>query len=403
MPLSPKSTETVRATLPLVGASIGEIASRFYERMFAARPELLRDLFNRGNQANGNQQRALAGSIAQFAARLVGPPPDPHSHGTPDGGPALSRIAHKHASLGITPDQYEIVHEHLLPAIADTLGNACTAAVAEAWSEVYWLMADTLIEQERKLYAETGTSYGQVWRPYRVTGRIEETADVATFLAQPADGAQLPPALPGQYVSVRVELPDGAHQIRQYSLSGFPDDALRFTVKRVQGDRPGEVSHHLHTHLREGATVELSAPRGDLTLAPGDGPVLLASAGIGCTPMTGMLSRLAADASPRRVLVAHADRSPETHAFRADLEQFAAKLRNAHVALWYEHPASDGGRPSAARTGLMDLSVLDIPEGTTAYLCGPVGFMTAVRRQLTDAGVPAARIRYESFTPGPDL
>src|SRR5690606_32254028 len=69
--LSPKSAEIVRATLPAVGGAIGEIAEVFYRKMFTAHPELLRDLFNRGSQAVGEQQQALAGSIAAFATTLV--------------------------------------------------------------------------------------------------------------------------------------------------------------------------------------------------------------------------------------------------------------------------------------------------------------------------------------------
>lgn len=117
--LSESSTATVRATLPAVGAAIGDIADLFYRKLFDAHPELLRDLFNRGNQASGTQRRALAGSIAAFAAQLVEQPDT-----RPD--VMLSRIAHKHASLGVTPAQYEVVHTHLFAAIAEILGDAVT-------------------------------------------------------------------------------------------------------------------------------------------------------------------------------------------------------------------------------------------------------------------------------------
>lgn len=212
--LSEQSAATVRATLPAVGAAIGEIADRFYERLFAAHPELLRDLFNRGNQASGTQRRALAGSIAAFATHLVERPDE-----RPD--VLLNRIAHKHASLGIAPEQYAIVREHLFAAIAEVLGDAVTPEVAAAWDEVYWLMANALIDIERRLYAQHGDGRGG-WRLWEVVERVEETADVATFRLRPADGGPLPDFRAGQYVSVRVELPDGAHQIRQYSLSSAP-------------------------------------------------------------------------------------------------------------------------------------------------------------------------------------
>jgi nitric oxide dioxygenase len=49
----------------------------------------------------------------------------------------LTRIAHKHASLGVAPEQYAVVREHLFTAIADVLGEAVTPEVAAAWDEVY--------------------------------------------------------------------------------------------------------------------------------------------------------------------------------------------------------------------------------------------------------------------------
>ncbi|MDQ1006107.1 hypothetical protein QFZ82_000592 [Streptomyces sp. V4I23] len=72
--LSEQSALVVRATLPAVGAAIGNITELFYRKLFDAHPELLRDVFNRGNQANGEQQRALAGSIAAFAGLLLEKP-----------------------------------------------------------------------------------------------------------------------------------------------------------------------------------------------------------------------------------------------------------------------------------------------------------------------------------------
>jgi nitric oxide dioxygenase len=380
--LSEKSARTVRATLPAVGGAIGEITPRFYDRLFAAHPALLRDLFNRGNQANGAQRQALGAAIVAFATATVSNPDV-----RPDA--MLTRIAHKHASLGITPGQYRIVHQHLFEAIAEVLGDSLTAEAAAAWDEVYWLLANALIAIENRLYDSTGVLLGDTWRDYRVTGRHAETADVATFTVEPADGAPLPPARPGQFVSVQVQLTDGARQIRQYSLCGRG----QFAVKRA-----GEVSGHLHDRVRPGDTLRVSAPFGDVTLDDGCGPLLLASAGIGCTPMTGMLAHLAAVGSPRRIITVHADRSQATHAFRANLEQLTRKLDDACAHVFYECP--DGDWPPD-RIGLADLSGIAIAADTTAYLCGPLPFMRAVRTQLLERGVGAADIHYEVF--GPDL
>ncbi|WP_328896269.1 globin domain-containing protein [Streptomyces sp. NBC_00236] len=392
--LSEPSTATVRATLPAVGAAIGDIADLFYRKLFDAHPELLRDLFNRGNQASGAQRQALAGSIAAFATQLV-----EHPGTRPD--VMLDRIAHKHASLGVTAAQYDVVHTHLFAAIAEVLGDAVTPEVAAAWDEVYWLMANALIAIEERLYAQQGVVAGDVWRDSEVVSRTEETADVATFQLRPADGAPAPAFRPGQYVSVQVELPDGARQIRQYSLSCAPGSALRsFTVKRMHGDGApdGEVSQQLHAHVRAGDRLRVSAPYGDLVLKSTDAPLLLASAGIGCTPMLSMLEHLADSGHRAPVTVVHGDRSPADHALRSDHALFTAKLPDAAAHFWYENP--EQGHP-ADRTGLVDLTGVAIASGTHAYLCGPLPFMRAVRTQLLAKGVPAADIHYEVF--GPDL
>ncbi|MCX5429100.1 FAD-binding oxidoreductase [Streptomyces sp. NBC_00257] len=392
--LSETSTATVRATLPAVGAAVGDIADLFYRKLFDAHPELLRDLFNRGNQASGAQRQALAGSIAAFATQLI-----EHPDTRPD--VMLGRIAHKHASLGVTPAQYEIVHTHLFAAIAEVLGDAVTPEVAAAWDEVYWLMAGALISIEQRLYAQQGVVAGDVWREWEVVTRIEEAADVATFQLRPADGAPAPAFRPGQYVSVQVELPDGARQIRQYSLSSAPGSRLRsITVKRVRGagSPDGEVSRHLHTEVEAGDHVRVSAPYGDLVLDSADAPLLLASAGIGCTPMLSMLEDLAATGHRAPVTVVHGDRSPATHAMRTDHALLTGKLPDAAAHFWYEDP--EPGHP-AERTGRVDLSGLTVAPGTHAYLCGPLPFMRAVRTQLLAKGVPATDIHYEVF--GPDM
>ncbi|MGW2745544.1 globin domain-containing protein [Streptomyces sp. NPDC001450] len=393
--LSPESAAVVRATLPAVGGALDEITTRFYGTMFAEQPELLDGLFNRGNQASGEQRRALAGSIAGFAQALLA---DPDAR--PDA--LLARIAHKHAALGVTEDQYTIVHKYLFRAIGDVLGEAVTPEVAAAWDEVYWLMASALIAQEARLYQEAQVDPRKPWRQWTVVERREETPDVVSFLLRPADDGPLPQARAGQYVSVRALMPDGIHQTRQYSLSNAPGDRLRrITVKRVTSvaDAPeGEVSNQLHRTVRADDELTLSAPFGDVVLDDADTPLVLVSAGIGCTPMAGMLEHLAATGSTRPVWVLHADRTPAEHALRADTRRLVEQLPDARAEFWYEEDAV--GEPGC-HAGLMDLDGLDLPADADVYLCGSLPFMRAVRTQLLQAGIPARSIRYEVF--GPDL
>ncbi|MFE3292958.1 globin domain-containing protein [Rhodococcus sp. NPDC059234] len=396
MSLSPASTEVIRATLPAVGAAIEDITAIFYPKMFAAHPELERDLFNRGNQKQGQQQKALAGAVAAFATLQV-------SEDAPRTDLIMSRIAHKHASLGITADQYEIVHKYLFEAIVEVLGEAVTPEVAAAWNEVYWLMADTLIAMEHDLYASAGVADGRVWREVRVSRRVLQSADTVSFVLSPLGAETLPSYLPGQYISVGVVLPDGARQIRQYSLVGAPSATeWQISVKAVPADAgapAGEVSNFLYDNVFEGDMLQVSMPFGDLVLEEGDAPLLLVSAGIGCTPMIGMLNHLATNDNHRRVSVLHADRSPARHAHRTELTELVQQIPFATMHRWYEDL---GHREEYGTThlGRADLSAIEIEAGTQVYLCGPMPFMLAVRESLLDRQVPAESIHYEVF--GPD-
>jgi nitric oxide dioxygenase len=254
-----------------------EIAKNFYSRMFAAHPELFDGLFSRSNQKNGSQQQALAGSIAVFATHLVKNPDT-----TPEA--MLSRIAHKHVSLDIQPEQYDVVYKYLFEAIADELSDVITTEIAEAWTEVYWLMAHALIELEKGLYAGAGNNTPLA--PWIVIGKDAAGTESLTFTLAPTDDTMLAPALPGQYVSVTVTMPDGIRQVRQHSLSAGTSTTRVFTTKLDAG---GAVSPALHRDEQLGDTLLLSNPCGDVALAKGDNPLILASAEIGCTPSASIL------------------------------------------------------------------------------------------------------------------
>ena len=381
--LSDKSRPVIEATLPLVGSRIGAITPKFYARLFAAHPELLDGLFSRSNQRSGTQQQALAGSIAAFATHLVT---------NPDTVPeaVLSRIAHKHASLGITEPQYQVVYKHLFDAIAEDLADVITPEIAEAWTEVYWLMADALIKLEKGLYAAQAN--GTMWSPWKVVAKTPAGTGAMTFSLEPADDTPVTAALPGQYVSVKVQLEDGLRQVRQYSLSDEGGTSRTFTTKLDDG---GEVSPVLHNNVDVGDVLEISNPYGEITLREGDGPLVLASAGIGCTPTASILRSLAGSASERQVLVLHAERNLGSWALRGQMTDDVDRLRGAELQLWLEEPSA------GAKAGFMSLRDVDLPAGASLYLCGPLPFMKHIRSEAIDAGIPATSIHYEVF--GPDL
>lgn len=384
--ISEQTKSVLAATLPVVEGALPDIAQTFYGRLFAAHPTLLQDLFNRSNQKTEDQPRVLAGSIALFAHLQLDPDAARHSF-------LINRIAHKHASLGVTADQYAIVHEHLFAAIVEILGEAVTPEVAEAWDELYWEMANLLIGEESALYSAAGVAPGDVWRTVVVQQRRQLSPDAVSYTLVAPDGQELPSFRPGQYISVQVPLDDGANQIRQYSLTGPTGiDEWRIGVKR-----DGEVSTYLHERVFEGDTLRVSTPFGDLALPDDDAPLVLASAGIGCTPVIGLLNHLVEKADSRSIQVLHADRSRSRQPHRGELAELVAALPDATLRQWYEQGVDTG----AARIGRMDLSDITIDPRAHVMVCGPAGFLGAVREDLHGLGVAEDRIHYETF--GPEL
>ncbi|GHF53845.1 nitric oxide dioxygenase [Amycolatopsis bartoniae] len=386
--LSTRSAAVVRATLPAVREHGTAISAAFYESMFAAHPGLL-NLFNRGNQANGEQRRALAGSVVAYAEHLLG-------EGKPGIDAVVGRIAHKHASLGIRPEQYTVVGKHLIGAVGEVLGDAVTPAVAAAWEEVYWLFAVRLIAAETRLYQQHGVDPADELPRWRVTGRRQEAEDVVSLRLSPLEGP-VPQHLPGQYVTVAVDLPDGGRQARQYTIShAAGNSTLRITVRKVRGTPDGVVSGILTSQVRAGDELRVSRPFGDAVLDEGTEPLLLASAGIGITRTAALLEHVARHQPGREVLVVHAEREPGRYALADHIEHYGAQLASFRHLVFFDEDA-----PSADQRGPVRPDEIELPPGVTAHLCGPIGFMRDLRTSLRIRGVPAERIHYEVF--GPDL
>ncbi|MFC4137454.1 MULTISPECIES: globin domain-containing protein [unclassified Microbacterium] len=396
MQLTPESEAIVRATAGVVAEHAEEITRVFYPAMFAAHPELL-NVFNRANQAIGEQPKALAASVVAFAVQLIDPD-------APDFTPVMRRIAHKHVSLGIQARQYTIVGRHLLDAVGTVLGDAVTPEVRAAWDEVYWLFGCSLIAEEGKLYALGGTDPEQPWRQYRVVERLEESEEAFSLVLAPIEG-ETPSHRTGQYVAIAVDLPDGSRQPRQYTISSGPrGDALRVTIKRVRGVAgapDGQVSTWLFENAQPGTVLDVSQPSGDVVLDDTDRPLVLVSAGIGITPVAAILEDLSRRQPQRTVRLFHADRAHDTHALYASLRRQVLAMDDARAQNWYEKDAELAPTLHPALSGYMDLADVDVPDDATVFMCGPLPFMRASRATLLSRGIPSERIHYEVF--GPDL
>jgi ferredoxin-NADP reductase len=239
---------------------------------------------------------------------------------------------------------------------------------------------------------------------YRVAEVMPESRSVCSFVLVPAGRKRVPPHEPGQFVTLRAEVPGAGRVVRSYSLSSASTaDRLRISVKR-QPD--GLMSRHLHDALDPGETIELSGPSGRLVL--GDErrrPIVLVSAGIGATPVLAMLHALAERHHTREVWWVHGARSGREHAFGAEVRALIERLPCARVHVRYSRPDANDLRgrdfDAAGRITVQTLRELDMPGDAEFRLCGPGRFVAELSDGLRRAGIDAAAIQSESFGGAP--
>lgn len=244
------------------------------------------------------------------------------------------------------------------------------------------------------------------WRPFRVARIVDESSVVRSFWLEPADGEGLGVFEAGQHLPVRAVLDDaGAPTVRTYTLSVAPSDgAYRLSVRRQ-----GRFSSHMHDRLRAGDIIEARAPRGGFTVdARQARPLVLASAGIGITPMLAMLRHIVHEGLRTRRMrptwFVHGARNEDERAFHAEVAALAEASRGAVRVV---HALSEPGPTARAgidydHAGRVDasllVSLLPLDDADIA-LCGPPGFMQSLYAGLRALHVPDARIHAEAFGP----
>jgi len=404
----------VKATVPVLKEHGNAITEVFYRNLITENPTL-RNVFSKTSQDNLRQPRALAGAVLAYATYI---------DDLPKLAAAVERIAHKHVSLQVAPAQYDVVGQYLIQAIGQVLGDAATPAIVDAWTAAYGALAAVFIGREGQMYKSNAADGWVGWRKFRVARRVAESSTITSFFLAPSDGSPLPKYLPGQYVSVQINVPQlGYLQSRQYSLSEAPRDAAeyyRISVKKEgeNPDAPGLLSNLLHDEYQVGSEVEVSHPQGEFFVDPADAskegvPAVLVSVGVGATPLMAILSSLVPQEGtqpPKRPISwIHSSRSSATLPFGDAVRQITRENDNvsAHVFLRNLGPEDKHGFDYTFGEARMDLAKLDKEKDlhlgdsrTEYYICGPEAFMVDIRRVLAGLGVGKERVHLELFATG---
>lgn len=398
--LSQSHKDLVKATVPILREHGLALTSYFYNRMLTNNPDL-KETFNLAHQRSGAQAQALAGAVLAYAENIE----DPSVL-----APVIELVAHKHVSLNIQAPDYSIVGENLLHSISEVLKVPMEDELIAAWAAAYGQLAQVFIDTEQKIYAEHQHTQGSWlgWRTFKIAKKVQESSEITSFYLMPSDGGTLPPHQAGQYISVRVSVPElGIKQPRQYSLSDSSQpDYLRISVKREEAKDEkigGWVSNTLHA-MHEQDELEVTAPTGNFFLFDSHKTNVLISGGVGITPMIAMLNHLVSLDMPKPVHFIHACRSGQVHAMKQHLNDLKAEHAQLSTLIAYEFPKSTdvAGQDydKAGRLNLADCSPEQLPQDADYYLCGPIPFMQEQHQVLVARGIKPEQIHSEAFGTG---
>jgi ferredoxin-NADP reductase/ferredoxin len=238
------------------------------------------------------------------------------------------------------------------------------------------------------------------FRPLKVVASREESIDVRSFELATFDGSQLPAPVPGQHIVVRLRPnSDSPPVARNYSLCGATTAGTYTIAIKNEG---GPASGFLHQHVQAGDILEVSAPRGSFTLAPGTEPIVLMSAGIGITPLLAMLHAAASnDGLSREVWWFHSARDSTHHPFAGQVRSLMKALKQDHICNIYSRPGTSD-RPGInydveGHVTVALLQQMGVPRAADFYLCGPAGFLADLVESLKTWHVDVSRIHTEVF------
>jgi hemoglobin-like flavoprotein len=134
--MNPESTRLVRTSWRQVEAIGPPAAALFYENLFSADPRL-QPLFKGDMAQQGERLMRMIGAAVAGLDDL------------PALQPVLADLARRHVGYGVQEAHYATVGAALLQTLSQGLGEKFTPAVREAWTQVYGLLSEVMIDAAR--------------------------------------------------------------------------------------------------------------------------------------------------------------------------------------------------------------------------------------------------------------
>lgn len=237
-----------------------------------------------------------------------------------------------------------------------------------------------------------------MFQEYIIEKITVESTTIKSFYLKPKDGELLPDFLAGQFVNIKIILPNSDKElIRSYTLSGSPKAAyLRLTIKKEDN---GKVSSYLHDSVKIADTILLSKPTGNFHLSnQNNNPVVLISGGVGITPMLSMAEYMHTYHPARQIYFIHSSINKNVQPMLQRLLQFKAANINFHLSIFHSEPLENElVNTDYDYRGFLTKNHIPFYGKAEYFVCGPVGFMKTMFGYLLEHEVNESNIYFEFF------
>ena len=279
--------------------------------------------------------------------------------------------------------------------------------------EILRLRVSHLSDPVNKLKEKANETAWSGYRKFVLKGKVLEAEGICSFYFAPHDKKPLPPFIPGQYLTFRINIPGiTKNVVRCYSLSDSPNhpDYYRVTIKRIDPPaddpkgKPGLISNHFHKVLQAEDIVDVKAPTGHFYLNTDHArPVVLIGGGIGVTPMISMINYLVNSGTTREVWFFYGVRNSTEHIMIDYINEIAKVNPNIHLHVCYSHrleiDAQNKYHHHEERISVELFKKVLPANNYEFYICGPPPMMEAITRDLKEWDVPEDKINFEAFGP----
>ncbi len=130
--MNPSTIDNVQRTFNIIAPIADDAAALFYSKLFELDPSL-RSMFKSDMADQRKKLMQILGVAVSSLNNLEAIVP------------AVQDLGRRHVKYGVRPQHYNTVAEAILWMLAQTLGQAFTPAIKQSWTEVYTVLADTMI------------------------------------------------------------------------------------------------------------------------------------------------------------------------------------------------------------------------------------------------------------------